>query len=323
MTTSTYVSQLDALTKKVESFVETLQSVKIQPSKIQYQTLEDLSLRLSKATVAIPGEVAALKKRNTESSCEEGRKLVSQVRLDINDLITTAHLKGRLVFARNMRLFFEGPQDSALDSKTIKGRKRLTRERCERICSLNLDGLNSWAVAFAPSIWTANLMSNKTFDYVVEHIEPEDPLVWPSEIYDILNALGDENPLKGSSRYPVQNGRENTTVAIQGKKRKYVEEPARETGQSSMAQTEELATGEIQGELETEKLPMVQAGRPSLTGDVYELTLEDARMVVISDQVPGKIWLTDTFEANYSSFITIPISDELTRRFIIQRPRVM
>mgnify|MGYP001602689599 FL=1 len=70
-----------------------------------------------------------------------------------------------------------------------------------RIRGLSPDELIFWAVAFVPSLWTANLMSNKTFDYVLEHIELEDSLVWPSEIYDILSALGDEEPLNDSSKY--------------------------------------------------------------------------------------------------------------------------
>lgn len=60
----------------------------------------------------------------------------------------------------------------------------------------------------------------------------------------------------------------------------------------------------------------------SLTGDVYELTVDDARMIAMSEQISGRIWLTDTYE-NSTSFITIPISHELTGQFIIQRPRVM
>merc|ERR1711939_487962 len=197
MTTSTYVSQFDALTKKAESFVQSLRSAKIHPSKDQYTTFKAFSLRLCDAAAAIPVEIEALKKRQAES-CEEGRKLISQAQLGRNDL---THLKNRGVFARNMKLFFGGPQDSAIDSDTIKARKRLTRERCDRICKLNPDGLISWAVAFAPSLWTANLMSSKTFDCVEEQIEPQDPVVWPSEIYDVLSALGDEDPLRGSHKY--------------------------------------------------------------------------------------------------------------------------
>jgi hypothetical protein len=100
-----------------------------------------------------------------------------------------------------LKLFFEGPKDSRIDSETTKGRKKLTRERCERICNLSPDGLISWAVAFAPSLWTANLMSNNTFDCVEEQIEPQSPMTWPPEVYDILRTLGDEEPLQGSQKY--------------------------------------------------------------------------------------------------------------------------
>jgi hypothetical protein len=62
-----------------------------------------------------------------------------------------------------------------------------------------------------------------------------------------------------------------------------------------------------------------------LTGDVYELTVEDAQTVTValSNHLVGKIYLTDTYETSTASFITIPISDELTSRFIEQRQRVM
>jgi hypothetical protein len=125
MTTSTYVSQLDALAKKVESFVQSLQNAEIHPSKDQYTTFKALSLRLCEAAAAVPVGIEALKKRQAESY-EEGRKLVSQAQSDRNVLI---HLKNRGVFARNLKLFFGGPQDSAIDSDTIKARKTLTRER--------------------------------------------------------------------------------------------------------------------------------------------------------------------------------------------------
>jgi hypothetical protein len=44
-------------------------------------------------------------------------------------------------------------------------------------------------------------MSNNIFDYVHEHIEPKDPVLWPSEIYNILSALGNEEPLQGLPKY--------------------------------------------------------------------------------------------------------------------------
>ena len=162
--------------------------------------LKTLSLRLAHAAASVPLGVDALKKSRRESS-KEGRKLLLDARSDISSLITTNNLKNRGIFARNIKLFFEGPKDSRIDSETTKGRKKLTRERCERICSLRPDGIISWAVAFAPSLWTANLMSNSTFDCVEEQIEPSSAMTWPSEVHDILSALEDEEPLRESERF--------------------------------------------------------------------------------------------------------------------------
>jgi len=274
MTTSTYVSQFDALTKKAESFVQSLRSAKIHPSKDQYTTFKAFSLRLCDAAAAIPVEIEALKKRQAES-CEEGRKLISQAQLGRNDL---THLKNRGVFARNMKLFFGGPQDSAIDSDTIKARKRLTRERCDRICKLNPDGLISWAVAFAPSLWTANLMSSKTFDCVEEQIEPQDPVVWPSEIYDVLSALGDEDPLRGSHKYQeflkaAEDEKEKAQSANQSRKRRCLaDRPAPEVEPLPPVQNSELVTQIPAGQHASRmtQLPSLQQmalGAPSFNRD--------------------------------------------------------
>lgn len=195
-----YATQLDALVNKVESFVQSLRTAKIQSSKDQHETFKTLSQRLSDAATAIPVEIESMKKRWAES-CKDGQRLIAQAQSVRSDIITADHLKNRGVFARNIRLFFRGPQDSFIDSDATKARKRLTRERCERICTLRPDEIISWAIAFPPSTWTANWMSSDTFNYVDEYIEPSHPVVWPSEIYDTLNALRDEDPLQGSQRY--------------------------------------------------------------------------------------------------------------------------
>ncbi|KAJ5291519.1 hypothetical protein N7478_000770 [Penicillium angulare] len=57
-----------------------------------------------------------------------------------------------------------------------------------------------------------------------------------------------------------------------------------------------------------------------LTGDVYELNLQDIRDIIDSGQISGAIWLTDTYGVNTTSFVTIPVSNELTDRLILHRP---
>jgi hypothetical protein len=201
MTTGKFISQLEALIKKLELLVQSLQCSTFHPSQKQYQTLADLGLRLTAGANNLPIQVAALKTRRAEPSFEEGRKLIAQAQSDKRDLIATAQLKDRVIFARNITYFFDGQRDSVVDSDATKARKQLTRERCERICTLSPDGLISWAVAFKPTIWTANLMSKDTFDYVFDHIEPDDCQVWPPDIYHILSGLGTEEPLRGSCKY--------------------------------------------------------------------------------------------------------------------------
>jgi hypothetical protein len=201
ITTGKFILQLATTVTKLESLVQSIQCSSFHPSKEQYQTLTDLSLRITECGANLPIQVIALKNRRAEPSFEEGRKLISLVQLEITKLINNGKLEDRVIFGRNIVYFFNGQRDSVVDSDATKTRKQLTRERCERISTLSPDGLISWAVALKPTIWTANLMSKDTFDYVFEHIEPDDCRVWPPEIYDILSGLGAEEPLQGSNKY--------------------------------------------------------------------------------------------------------------------------
>jgi hypothetical protein len=201
MTTGKFISQLEALIKKLESLVQSLRCSSFHPSKDQYQTFQGLGVRLTACTTNLPIEIEALKNRLAEPSVEEGRNLIVQAQSEKRDLITTAQLKNRVTFSRNITYFFDCQRDSVVDSDVTKARKQLTRERCERICTLSPDALITWAVAFMPTMWTANLMSKDTFDYLFEHIEPDSSPVWPPDIYHILSGLGAEEPLRGSHKY--------------------------------------------------------------------------------------------------------------------------
>ncbi|KAJ5778390.1 hypothetical protein N7520_001636 [Penicillium odoratum] len=57
-----------------------------------------------------------------------------------------------------------------------------------------------------------------------------------------------------------------------------------------------------------------------LTGDVYELNVQDIRDIIQSGQISGPVWLTDTYGVNTTSFVTIPVSNELTDQLILHRP---
>lgn len=61
----------------------------------------------------------------------------------------------------------------------------------------------------------------------------------------------------------------------------------------------------------------------SLTGDVYELTAKDLATVTKSDQIKGRIWLTNTYYINSAPFITIEVSRKLSDQLIEGRLQIM
>jgi hypothetical protein len=70
------------------------------------------------------------------------------------------------------------------------------------------------------------------------------------------------------------------------------------------------------------RLPQVNSP-DSLAGDVYGLTVEDARTVAMSDQIRGNVSLTYTYAAGTFPFIIIPISHELSDQLASQRPKIL
>ncbi|EDN04472.1 predicted protein [Histoplasma mississippiense (nom. inval.)] len=226
--------------------IETLRHGKLQPTQEEYKALEAASLKLAKSATNFSEEVQALGKRRTETVYMEGRKLLSTAESTRHGLITSSRLKNRATFIRNIQLLFGGPKESKLDSAAIKARKRLTRERCEQIRSLGTDGMTLWAAAFAPSQWEANLLPKPTFEYVLEFLELQGTQLWPSEIYDILTSLGEEEPLQNSPKFQEYLNAVDTPSNQQGKlaperKRRRVEGVHPSDDQSRGASRSDLA----------------------------------------------------------------------------------
>ncbi|KAG9228939.1 hypothetical protein BJ875DRAFT_216585 [Amylocarpus encephaloides] len=260
--------------------------------------------------------------------------------------MTNAKLEDRVIFGRNIVYFFNGQRDSVVDSDATKTRKQLTRERCERICTLSPDGLISWAVAFKPTIWTANLLSKETFDYLLDHIEPDNDHVWPADIYHILSGLGAEEPLRESYKYhefvkAAEDDKKRAQSTNQSSKRRRIS-AASEGGLLSPSQTRESVAWNTDGhytssgirsphevtetpannQIASDKAEPSQASAKEMTntkpvkyGDVYALNIEDARYALSSDQNVSDIWLTNPKAPHRigqkSSFLTAWISEGL------------
>ncbi|KAH1475919.1 hypothetical protein KXX06_005722, partial [Aspergillus fumigatus] len=141
-----------------------------------FNALEIASHGLAKIAASVPDEVHALGKRRIDTVVAEGQKLLSNAETVKAELLATNKLKSRVTFVRNMQLLFVPPKESKLDSPAVKKRKRLTRDRSERIRGLKPDAIIVWAAAFAPSRW-------------------------PTFIFDVLRTLGAEEPLQNSDDF--------------------------------------------------------------------------------------------------------------------------
>lgn len=196
MSASCVVAQLQSLTEKAEQLV--LKLDKTYPSEEQWSTLGKLSQTLQSTARQIGNKILVLRNTRRERAWKDSTELRSQALARKGDLLTNGRLKSG-VFRRNITAIFEGPKDSSFDSTEIKTRKATTRQRCEDIRQLSYDGVISWAIAFPPTLWAGGSMATDIFTCLLDDIEPDIALNWPSVIQDTLYKLrADEMALQTS-----------------------------------------------------------------------------------------------------------------------------
>lgn len=203
MATSTFITKLEDGLGLFELLINHLASSHMQPSEDQYHTLKGLSLRLSQSALDFSTGIQAFEKQlnSTEPPSEEARKLLLQGQASREAVISTSQLNKPAIFAKNIKILFDRQTNSIARSSTQQAREKLTRKRCERICTLGPSGVISWALAFTPSAWAPNVLPTSTFEYLLKHITPRDAQLWPPEIYNLLKGLKAEDPLRGSLTY--------------------------------------------------------------------------------------------------------------------------
>lgn len=200
MSATIVLSQLKGLLEKTEQLKGRFS--KVYPSNGQWNNLSDLSLKLSEAAKALEDEIRMLKESRTERAWKESEEHRSKAQSCRGDLFAKGRLKQPVIFQRNIVTMFEGPKDSKFDSDDMKFRKESTRKRSELIRGLSPDGVISWAVAFAPTLWGGGSMSSDVFACLLDDVEPNLVQPWPPVIRDTLYMLmEDEESLKKSTDY--------------------------------------------------------------------------------------------------------------------------
>lgn len=200
MSATAVLSQLKSLIEKTKNLKDRFS--RTYPTNDQWDILRDLSLEFCAAATLVQDEIHVQKKFRSERAWKECEEHRSKAQLCRNDLFATGRLKQLPIFRRNIITIFVGPKDSRFDSEDTKLRKESTRKRCESIRNLSLDGIISWAMAFAPTVWAAGSMPTDVFTCLLDNIEPEVVQTWPQVIRDTLRILtDDEVSLKESPGY--------------------------------------------------------------------------------------------------------------------------
>lgn len=191
---------MQGLLEKTEKLTPKLS--KIYPSAHQWNSLGDLSTALLEAVQKFQEEVRLSRESRTQRAWQESEVHRSKVQSSRSDLLATCRLRHPSVFRRNIVLIYEGPKTSRFDSEDSKLRKESTRKRSKLIRDLKPDGVISWAIALAPTLWAGGSMASDLFTCILDSVEPEVVQRWPPVIRDTLYLLmEDEESLSLSSKY--------------------------------------------------------------------------------------------------------------------------
>jgi len=224
------LSQLKSLLRKTEQLKGKFS--KVYPINDQWDTLSDLSLKLSEATKVVQDEIWVLKESRTDRAWKESEAHRSKAQSSRGDLFAKGRLKQPAVFRRSIITIFEGPKDSKFDSEDTRFRKESTRKRCELIRGLSPDGVVSWAFSYAPTLWAGGSMASDVFTCLLNNIEPELVQTWLPVIWETLHLLmEDEESLQidNLSRKPIKHRkRRHTEDKDEGDEKKHSLLPSNE-----------------------------------------------------------------------------------------------
>jgi hypothetical protein len=197
MSAASAIMQLEDLIKQASSLAQTFEG-EMRFTIDQYSHLEGLCAKLLKAAENINASASAHRAR----AFQEAQKLLSVAQTDSKALFRTGQPKNLVTFKRNISLIFLGPSESSFDSLSNKRRKTVTKERCEKLSSLDPDSVILWSNALTPTMWTANEMSGDVFNYLATRIEKERVIQnWPPELFTTMHLLGQEGQLRTSEKY--------------------------------------------------------------------------------------------------------------------------
>jgi hypothetical protein len=197
MSAAVAITQLSDLVRDLDNWIAELND---EPcTKDELAVLDMLGAKLANAATIVQKKTGSFRLPLEEHAWKASEKLRSQAQSTIVSLTNDGKLERPVAFRRNIAMIFTGPKDSEFDSNDVKSRKAVTRQRCERIRKLNPDGLVAWAASYTPTSWAGGSLGKDIFDCLIDEIEPDSALNWPTVIQETVQKLQREDKTLQSS----------------------------------------------------------------------------------------------------------------------------
>lgn len=190
------LAQLEVLHTRVTKMRDKFGTPKIRVTKKRIEEFQTVAGNIAQAAAGLSKAVQTSMELLEKDPTDDDVKLLTKaLQCDLEEKLPMKS------FGNNIIRIFEDPKDSALDSSQTKARKKLLRARCNTIRNLRPAVIVRWARSFGPSVWAAGIMSQDTFDYLVEQLESEVDDALPPHVCAILHTLGAEVPLNQCHGY--------------------------------------------------------------------------------------------------------------------------
>ncbi|KAJ5471847.1 hypothetical protein N7539_008571 [Penicillium diatomitis] len=197
MSTVSIIAQIETCLQKAEQLKSKID--KLRPADEQWDTLLDLTSRLSECTKFLQEKVRLRKESHCARAQNEKNKYTSDTVTSRRALCKNGTFKAT-IFRRNILTIFGETKFSTLDSSRNRLRKEAIVRKIEAIRGLNPDTIVTWSITFEPSRWTSDKMAFKVVKLVTEFLEEETPCEWPLVVADTLDKLQQEEGILQENR---------------------------------------------------------------------------------------------------------------------------
>ncbi|RSL80747.1 hypothetical protein CEP52_017331 [Fusarium oligoseptatum] len=181
------IQQLKNVLHGTEAVEASLHEIHLtQEARIELDMIAD---RFRVLAVTIGKKTQSFKSGQDDESWERSKVRREKAGNALIKVLTENKLPDLRVLRKNLITIFCGPEKHQHDSPPVKTKKLTTEKRCEMLRQLSPDGIISWAIGHPCGTWAGGVMGNDVFNCLLQNVEPNDIVHWPSQLHEILAEL--------------------------------------------------------------------------------------------------------------------------------------